>query len=145
LQRFSLGRIGDCDLIGPANIYFMSSNMANPIRPPKVDAVWLEPNAKFNNGFVFNNCIFRNCSFQRITMFASVENFQNWKDNPNINWISIPPSESQIAERLRILQGNSGQQLGVKLSEERELLEHKPQSKTANDAQQNDVKSNSPQ
>jgi hypothetical protein len=70
----------DCDLIGPACIYFASNNQAAPIRPPKFDAVWLSPEAKFNNRFIFNNCIFRNCSFQRITMFASIENFHAWKD-----------------------------------------------------------------
>jgi hypothetical protein len=96
----------DCDLIGPANIYFHSSNQAAPIRAPKIDAVWLEPKAVFNNGFIFNNCIFRNCSFQRITMFASVENYDNWKDNPNVNWISIPPSAETLAERQRIIGGD---------------------------------------
>jgi hypothetical protein len=59
----------DCDLIGPANIYFSSNNQAVPLRPPKIDAVWLGPHAILTNGFIFNNCIFRNCSFQRITLF----------------------------------------------------------------------------
>ncbi|MGY3535254.1 hypothetical protein [Bradyrhizobium sp. USDA 4452] len=95
----------ECDLIGPANIYFATSNNAQPIRPPKIDAVWLGPTAIFNNGFVFSNCIFRNCSFQRITLFASVENYASWKDNPNVNWISIPPSPEHIAERMKQLDG----------------------------------------
>jgi hypothetical protein len=94
----------DCDLIGPANMYFNSTNMAQPIRPPKVDAVWLDPKAIFNNGFIFNNCIFRNCSFQRITMYASVENYRVWKDNPNLNWISIPPTDAHISDRQAIIE-----------------------------------------
>jgi hypothetical protein len=93
----------DCDIVGPACIYFSSNNQANPIRPPKVDAVWLEPGAKFNNGFIFTNCIFRNCSFQRITIFASVENFHAWKDLDSVNWISIPPTEADLQKRLAIL------------------------------------------
>lgn len=104
----------DCDLIGPANIYFHSSNQANPIRLPKIDAVWLAPKAQFNNGFVFNNCIFRNCSFQRITMFASIENYLLWKDNPNVNWISIPPTEEQIVERRTIVEREAAE-MKVKL------------------------------
>lgn len=123
----------DCDLIGPANMYFLTLNMANPIRPPKVDAVWLAPSAKFNNGFIFNNCIFRNCSFQRITLFASVENYHLWKDNLNLNWIGITPTEDHLAERQRILSSDqtSTGQLGPKFSEERELLEHKPKPGTS--------------
>jgi len=89
----------DCDLIGPANIYFHSSNQAQPIRSPKIDAVWLAPTATFNNGFIFNNFIFRNCSFQRISMFASIENYHQWKDHPMINWISISPTEDDIVLR----------------------------------------------
>ena len=93
----------DCDIIGPANIYFNVGNSMNPIRPPKFDAVWLHPTASFMNGFIFNNCFFRNCSFQRITMFASIENYYKWKDSPNISWISIAPSEKDIAERMKAI------------------------------------------
>jgi hypothetical protein len=93
----------DCDLIGPANIYFHSTNQANPIRLPKIDGVWLAPKAGFNNGFFFNNCIFRNCSFQRITVFASIENFALWKDNTNLNWVSIPPTTADIEERMGMI------------------------------------------
>jgi hypothetical protein len=52
---------------------------------------------------IFNNCIFRNCSFQRITLFASIENYEAWKNNPNVNWISIPPSPVDIEERRAII------------------------------------------
>jgi hypothetical protein len=93
----------DCDLIGPANIYFLTSNNVSPIRQPIIDAVWLSPKASFRNGFVFSNCVFRNCSFQRITMFASVENYLLWKNHPSINWISIPPSQLDIEERNKIV------------------------------------------
>jgi hypothetical protein len=94
----------DCEIIGPAIIYFKSSNSANPIRPPKLDAVWLHPNAIMQNHFTFDNCIFRNCSFQRITLFASIENYYLWKDNTNVNWISLPPSESDLEARYEIIE-----------------------------------------
>lgn len=93
----------ECDLIGPATIYFHGNNQAALIRPPKFDAVWLAPNATINNAFTFTNCIFRDCSFQRITMLASIENYEAWKDNPNVNWLSIAPSAEHIEERRKIL------------------------------------------
>jgi hypothetical protein len=93
----------DCDIIGPANIYFLIGNNINPIRPPNFDAVWLHPTAKFTNGFIFAHCIFRNCSFQRLTMFASIENYAAWKDSANISWISIAPSQDDIAERMKVI------------------------------------------
>jgi hypothetical protein len=64
-----------------------------------MDAVWLGSTARFNNGFVFEGCIFRNCSFQRITLFASIENFNLWNDNPSLNWIGIPPTDADIEAR----------------------------------------------
>jgi hypothetical protein len=93
----------DCDIIGPATIHFKSNNLAQPLRPPILDAIWLHPAAKFTNGFTFDSCIFRNCSFQRITMLASVENFSAWKGHPNVNWISLPPTDQDIQARQFII------------------------------------------
>lgn len=87
----------DCEIIGPANIYFLPTNVANPIRPPAMDAVWVSPNARPTNGFILHNCYFNNCSFQLITIYASIDNYHAWKNNPNVNWISIPPTDEQVA------------------------------------------------
>ena len=89
----------NCDLVGPAVIYFPTANQATEIRPPKVDGVWLDPSKEFYNGFTFINCVFRGCSFQRITILASVENYDSWKDNENLNWISIPPNDAHTVQR----------------------------------------------
>jgi hypothetical protein len=91
----------DCDIIGPANIYFGPTSVAAPIRSPRVDGVWLHPDARFVNGFTFDNCIFRNCSFQRITLFASAENYEGWRNNVNISWIGVPPSPEMVLQRKR--------------------------------------------
>ena len=88
-----------CEIIGPASVYFASSNNAVNLRPPVVDGVWLHPDARYNAGFQFHNCIFRDCSFQRITMFASVENFETWNKNPSVNWIGVPPTPELIEKR----------------------------------------------
>jgi hypothetical protein len=88
-----------CEIIGPASVYFAGSNNALDIRVPVIDGVWLHPDARYNAGFQFHNCIFRDCSFQRITMFASIENFEIWKKNPSVNWIGIPPTPELIEKR----------------------------------------------
>ena len=69
-----------CEIIGPASVYFAGNNNAVDIRAPVIDGVWLHPDARYNAGFQFFNCIFRDCSFQRITMFASIENFDLWNN-----------------------------------------------------------------
>lgn len=101
----------NCEIIGPANIYFLQDNLAAPILPPIVDGVWLAPDIKFHNGFTFSHCIFRNCSFQRITIFAGIENYLDWKDNPNVNWIGLPPTQADIDKRMAIITPPSAQQV----------------------------------
>jgi hypothetical protein len=88
-----------CEIIGPASVYFAGSNNAVDIRPPIIDGVWLHPDARYNAGFQFHNCIFRDCSFQRVTMFASIENFELWNNNTSVNWIGVPPTPELIEKR----------------------------------------------
>jgi hypothetical protein len=86
----------DCDIIGPANLYWFQNNNAQPIRAPVVDVVILEPGKLFNSGFIMRDCIFTNCSFQRITVFAGAHYYEVWKDNPNVNFISCPPRQPEL-------------------------------------------------
>jgi hypothetical protein len=88
-----------CDIIGPASVYFAGNNSAVDIKQPIIDGVWLHPDARYNAGFQIYNCIFRECSFQRITLFASIENFELWNSNPSVNWIGVPPTAELIAKR----------------------------------------------
>jgi hypothetical protein len=88
-----------CEIIGPASVYFAANNNAVGLRPPIIDAVWLHPDARYNAGFQFFDCIFRDCSFQRITLFASIENFELWNGNTSVNWIGIPPTPELIEKR----------------------------------------------
>ena len=100
----------DCDIIGPANVYFAAGNSLLVLRPPVFDMVCLDPRKNFFNGFIFSNCIFKNCSFQRITGFASTESYVDWKDNPNVNWISPPPTDDLIALRQREIDAAAGKE-----------------------------------
>jgi hypothetical protein len=93
----------DCDFIGPGCIYLHSGNSTGALRPPAVDAVWLAPGAQFTNMFTFRNCVFRNCSFQRITLFASLEYFDALKDSPVMSWIGVSPKPEDIVERMLII------------------------------------------
>jgi hypothetical protein len=88
-----------CEIIGPASVYFASSNNAVGLRPPVIDAVWLHPDARYNAGFQIFDCIFRDCSFQRITLFASIENFDLWNNNTSVNWLGVPPTAELIEKR----------------------------------------------
>jgi hypothetical protein len=93
----------NCEIIGPACLYFMANNLATQIKPPTIDGIWLDPSAFFWNGVILSDCIFRDCSFQRITILASVENYESWKNHQNMNWISIPPQSEHLAIRQKVL------------------------------------------
>lgn len=88
----------NCEIIGPANLYWNYGNHALENRDPKVDAVYLDPTKNFNNGIVLTNCHFRRCSFQRVTLFISDVDYQASKDNPLLNWITVGPEGLKIAD-----------------------------------------------
>jgi len=118
----------DCDLIGPANIYLQFGNSVPSVREPKVDGVWLHPTAQFSNGFIFRNCIFRNCSFQRITMYAGIENYEQWKDNTFINWIGVAPTRELVAQRLKAIEAAAAVTAPAPATPK--LLEHEAEAET---------------
>lgn len=89
----------NCEIIGPANMYWCIGNSADNIRSPNsIDAISLDPDKYFYNGITFNNCIFRGCSFQRITLFVHQNEYTHFKDNNILNWISLTPkaNDSQL-------------------------------------------------
>ena len=78
----------ECEIIGPANIYLLETQ-ATHIPPPALDAVVLDPSARFNNGFIFKNCHLRGCSFHRVTVFVPANEVDQYKQSaPQLNWIS---------------------------------------------------------
>ncbi|MCW5752663.1 MAG: hypothetical protein KIT81_16125 [Alphaproteobacteria bacterium] len=81
----------DCEIIGPANLFWPAGNMASEIRPPRFDAVYLEPGVKFFNGITLRNCIFRRCSFQRITLLIGADSYDHVKHHEAVNWMTIRP------------------------------------------------------
>jgi hypothetical protein len=82
----------DCEIIGPADIFFEWGNNASSNRDPRLDAVLLNRRNVFTNGYIFRGCIFRGCSFQRITFFILPQGYQYYETNPLLNWISITPA-----------------------------------------------------
>jgi hypothetical protein len=81
----------DCEIVGPANLFWQPGNIANEIKPPRCDAVYLEPGVQFFNGYTLRNCIFRGCSFQRITLFIGTADYENVKNHELLNWITMRP------------------------------------------------------
>jgi hypothetical protein len=81
----------DCEIVGPANLYWWRGNSATDLVGPQMDAVYFEPNRRFFNGITLDNCVFRGCSFQRITLFVGAPEYPAVKDNGILNWISETP------------------------------------------------------
>jgi len=87
----------DCEIVGPANLYWFRGNAAAAPYGPKIDAVYLEPKATFFNGIVLDGCIFRNCAFVNITLFVSAGEYHRVKSDSILNWISETPDS--VAEK----------------------------------------------
>jgi hypothetical protein len=87
----------DCEIVGPANLYWFRGNAAAIPHGPKIDAVYLEPKTTFYNGIVLDGCIFRNCSFFNITLFVGADEYHRVKSDSILNWISETPDS--IAEK----------------------------------------------
>ena len=87
----------DCEIVGPANLYWWQGNNALGSVGPRMDAVFLDPQAEFDNGITLENCMFRGCSFQRITLFVGEGDYPAVRDHGILNWIS--PHPKSIADR----------------------------------------------
>lgn len=98
----------DCEIVGPANMYFEFDNSVDDVQPGSVDAVALSGERQFYNGVLFRNCKFRACTFHRVTLFFQPEEALRIEGLNWLNWISpMPPSDllnkqdkpSQIEDR----------------------------------------------
>jgi hypothetical protein len=83
----------NCEIVGPANLLLQGEYQVNEVRADKVDAVILNPNRYFNNGYIFRNCTFRNCTFHRVTLFFLPEEAKRYGHLIWLNWISAAPAE----------------------------------------------------
>lgn len=82
----------NCEIVGPANVWFAERNHTDETRLPPVDAVYLDPTQKPpNNCFVLIGCTFRQCSFQRVTIYLGHVDYQNHTENNWMNWVSLTP------------------------------------------------------
>ena len=81
----------DCEIIGPANLFMTKGNNINQTRAPIIDAVYLEPQKNFYNGFLLEDCLFVGCSFQRTTFFFGMHDYHIARGLEWINWITLTP------------------------------------------------------
>jgi hypothetical protein len=82
----------NCDIVGPANMFFGNGVAISESRGPNIDVVYLPETTRPTNGFGIRGCIFRGCAFHRITFFASHEDYISAPENVGmINWVSLTP------------------------------------------------------
>ncbi|WP_212525631.1 hypothetical protein [Actibacterium sp. MT2.3-13A] len=87
----------DCDIVGPANIFLQVDNAINNIKPGIiVDAVVLDGETPFNNGFIFRNCTFRGCRFHRVTLFFAPDEALANSHLKWLNWITEMPRQEAL-------------------------------------------------
>lgn len=82
----------DCELIGPANIIFLSGNSITDARYPIVDAIYMEESARPTNGYIFKDCIFRGCNFSRVTFLVQHEETNMFRSFSLVNWLTVSPN-----------------------------------------------------
>ncbi len=84
----------NCDIIGPANMFFVAGVSITETRGPNIDVVYLPATTKPTNGFGVSNSIFRKCAFHRITVFVGDADYQAAPYNTGrINWVSLTPGD----------------------------------------------------
>ncbi len=84
----------DCEIVGPANMYFELDNSVDDVQPGLVDAVSLSGERQFYNGILFRNCKFRGCTFHRVTLFLELKEVLRIENLNWLNWISpMPPAD----------------------------------------------------
>src|SRR6185503_2535480 len=99
-----------CEIIGPSNCVFAANVQNIHQRLPVVDAVWMN-NTKYNpalsNVIVFMDCTFRECSFQRITLYIDMSNYDESAvpyGGGMLNFLSVSPTKEQVEERRKLLE-----------------------------------------
>lgn len=86
----------NCEIVGPANMYFEFGNGVDNVKPHPVDAVALNGERRFSNGVTFRNCRFRGCTFHRITIFLHPSEIETAKGADWLNWISPMPVQTEM-------------------------------------------------
>lgn len=89
----------DCEMVGPANMYFDFDNSVDDVQPGLVDAVALSGERQFFNGVLFRNCKFRGCTFHRVTLFFQPKEALRIEGLNWLNWISPMPPADLLTEQ----------------------------------------------
>lgn len=95
----------DCELIGPANIIFLSGNSINDARYPIIDTIYMKEGARPNNGYIFKDCIFRSCNFSRVTFLVQFEETRMFSGFSYVNWLTdyLPDAGEGAGDALQTL------------------------------------------
>lgn len=101
----------DCELIGPANIIFISGNNISDARYPVVDAIYMKENGRPTTGYVFKDCIFRACNFSRVTFLVQHEETEMFRNFNLVNWLTETPYDQHEFEFEEVTASNQTPQL----------------------------------
>jgi len=85
----------DCEIIGPANIIFISGNNISDARLPVVDAIYMKEGIFPTNGYAFKDCIFRGCYFSRVTFLVQHEETSMFRDFALVKWLTLSPDPQE--------------------------------------------------
>lgn len=108
----------NCEIIGPANLFFRNNNRVDEHRLPVCDGIVIQPGKPFLNGVFLDGCAFRKCSFKRVTVVLLPEMYQHSRNVDWLNWIAVPDEQPDIPG-LEISQGpNSEHRLPPSTGEE---------------------------
>jgi hypothetical protein len=97
----------DCEIVGPANIIFISGNNISDGRYPICDAVYMRNGVGPYNGYIFKDCMFRGCNFTRVTFLVPFEETEMFKGYSLVRWITSSPYDEQ--ENLNLGEGTPRQ------------------------------------
>jgi hypothetical protein len=86
----------NCEIVGPANVFFRYNNRVDEHRLPICDGVVIAPGKPFYNGVFLDGCAFRKCSFKRVTVAVLPDMYEQSKNVDWINWISVRDEQPDL-------------------------------------------------
>lgn len=85
----------NCEIIGPAILFFRNGNQAYEQRLPICDAIVIR-GSHYHNAITLDNCTFRGCSFKRVTLAVTESQVPDVRSVDWLHWISEYPEQAEF-------------------------------------------------
>jgi len=92
-------KFSDCEIIGPANIFFYGGGGIYGCVFSKLDLVLCKDDSEINNIIPISNFQFVNCRFHRVTFYLSPSTVDKMFLDENFNWVTLSPMEVDNLQR----------------------------------------------